>query len=301
MIGISTCHWSNSLLSGGKIVDDILNLGFQGVELEYRITKTLYQEMKPKLRREIQVLSIHNIFPKPDEPLIEKGSGDLFLLSSLENDERSRAIEYTTRTIEHANDLGATAVVLHLGRVDMSNPIKRIKELYRKGKIDHSEGIALIEELTQIRNSKRRKNLDAVFTSLEKLNLVAERNGVFLGIENRYYFHEIPNFEEVGIILRKFEGGKVRYWHDVGHASAQENMGICNQMDLLDAYSDYMVGIHLHDIKGLDDHLAPGQGEMDFKKLRPFIKPATIRIIEVHSGVERGAVKEGLKIVERDL
>ena len=301
MIGISTCHWYNSLLQGGEIVDDILDLGFQGVELEYRISNTLYQEMKPKLQKDIQVLSIHNFFPKPDEPLIEKGGGDLFLLSSPDKDERLRAIEYTTKTIEHANELGATAIVLHLGRVDISNPIERFRELYKKGKIDHSEGLAFLEELREIRYSRRQKNLVAVLSSLEKLNLVAERQGVFLGIENRYHFHEIPNFEEIEIILREFEGGRVRYWHDVGHASAQENMGICRQIELLNAYSEYMVGIHLHDIKGLDDHLAPGQGNMDFKELLPFMKPETIRIIEVHSRVEKDAVKEGLKIIERDL
>ncbi len=301
MIGISTCHWYDSLLQGGEILDDIVGLGFQGVELEYRITNTRYQEMKPKLQKDIPVFSIHNFFPKPDDPRIEKGGGDLFLLSSTDKEERLRAIKYTTRTIEHANELEAAAIVLHLGRVNISNPIERFRELHKKAKIDHPEGLAFLEELREIRESKRQKHLDAALSSLDKLNRVAERQGVLLGIENRYHFHEIPNFEEIGIILRYFEGGSVRYWHDVGHAGAQENMGIYRQIELLNAYSEYMVGIHLHDIKGLDDHIAPGQGNMDFKELRPFVRPETIRIIEVHSGVEQDAVKEGLKIIERDL
>jgi sugar phosphate isomerase/epimerase len=52
-----------------------------------------------------------------------------------------------------------------------------------------------------------------------------------------------------------------------------------------------MIGIHLHDIKGLDDHFAPGQGEMKFEKITPFLKPDIVRIIEVHSKVKRKELK----------
>ena len=281
-------------MRGDEIVADVLELGFRGVELEYRITESQYQEMKPLLKKAITVLSIHNFFPRPDDLRIDKGSGDLFLLSSTDRDERSRAVKYATKTIEHANDLEARAVILHLGRVDMPNPIERFRELFESGRIEDTEGLAFLEEQRSVRKSKHRKNLDAVLFSLEKLHREAEKQGVFLGIENRYYFHEIPNFEEIGIILREFEGGRVLYWHDVGHARVQENLGICRQNDLLETYSGQMVGTHLHDIKGLDDHLAPGQGEMDFEEIKPFLKPDMIRIIEVHPKVDRESLRRVL-------
>ncbi|MDY6971593.1 MAG: TIM barrel protein [Thermodesulfobacteriota bacterium] len=287
MLGISTCWWSNPSLSGDGIVADILELGFRGVELEYRITSSQYHEMKPLLKKDITVLSIHNFFPKPDDPRIKKGGGDLFLLSSTDRDERSKALEFTIRTIEHANDLEARAVVLHLGRVDMPNPIERFRELFESSKTKNAEGLEFIEEQRDLRKSNKRKNLDAVLFSLDRLNREAEKHGVFLGIENRYYFHEIPNFEEIGIILREFEGGRLRYWHDVGHARALENLGVCTQRDILETYSNGMIGTHLHDIKGLDDHFAPGQGEIDFEEIKPFIKPDMIKIIEVHPKVDR--------------
>ncbi len=293
MLGISTCWWQNKPLNGNEIVKDALELGFQGAELEYRLPNAKYQEMKPSLDGKLSVLSIHNYFPKPEDPLIKKGSGDLFLLSSDDRDERSMAVNYSIKSIEHANDLECSVVILHLGRVDMPGPIARFKELFNNGKIDSAEGLSFLEEQRSIRQSIHRKHLDFALFSLEKLNRSAEKNSVLLGIENRYHFHEIPDFEEIGFILKEFKGSNLRYWHDVGHAQVQENLGICRQKDLLDTYSNDMLGIHLHDTMGFDDHFAPGQGEIDFGEISPYIDKDVIKIMEIHPKVEREALLKG--------
>ena len=46
-------------------------------------------------------------------------------------------------------------------------------------------------------------NLESYITFFNK---EAEKKGVFLGVENRYYFNEIPDFEEIAIIMNEFEG-----------------------------------------------------------------------------------------------
>ena len=301
MLGISTCWWHNKSFQGDEIVSDILELGFERVELEYRITNSIYQQMKPQLNKSLKVLSIHNFFPMPEEHTDKKGSGDLFLLSSTDRDERSAAVKYSTRTIEHASELEARAVVLHLGHVDMPNPVESFRELHLSGEMDQSEGLAFISEQRRIRENAHRKNLDAVLFSLEKLNREAEQKGVSLGIENRYHFHEIPDFEEIGTILREFEGGSIRYWHDVGHAAVQENLGILRQKDLLDAYSEKMIGMHLHDVRGLDDHLSPGQGEIEYGEIRPFMKPGLIKVLEIHSKVEKKELLEGVRFIRKEI
>ena len=297
MLGISTCRWSDTSLGGEGIVREILELGLEGVELEYRITHATYQQMKPLLKEHLKVLSIHNFFPKPNDRAFKKGSGDLFLLSSPDKEERSTAVNFTIRSMEHAHDLEAQVVILHLGHVDMTNPIEKFRELYEGGKIEEDEGMAFLAVQRDLRRSKSLRSLDAVLFSLEKLNREAERLGICIGIENRYHFHEIPDLGEIGIILSEFEGGNVRYWHDVGHAAVQEKLGICRQKDLLEACSEKLIGMHFHDAKGLNDHLSPGFGETNYEEIGPFMKPGLINILEVHPKVEREALVEGIHFI----
>ena len=298
MLGISTCWWFNRVSGGEEIVDGILELGLKGVELEYRISSPGFRQMKPRLKKVLRVLTIHNFFPIPEGIPPDRGSGDLFLLSSSHNDERSRAVEFTIKTLEHAHELGAKAVILHLGRVDMPSPAQDFLRLYRRGKIGEKEGLDFVEEQKRIREASKKKNLDGMLSSLEKLNREAEKRGILLGIENRYHFHEIPDFEEIGVILEEFRGGNIRYWHDVGHAVAQQNMGLNTQRELLESYSEEMIGIHLHDVRGLEDHLAPGQGEVEYNEIKPFIKPSTIPVLEVHRKAKREELLEGIRLAE---
>jgi sugar phosphate isomerase/epimerase len=130
--------------------------------------------------------------------------------------------------------------------------------------------LAFIKGQRKIRQASRKKNLEAVLLSLEKLNREAEKRGIFLGIENRFHFQKIPDSQEIRLILEKFKGRRTRYWHDVGHAKVQENIGLNSQRDPLEAFSEEMIGIHLHEVIGFDDHLAPGQGEVEFNEIKPF-------------------------------
>jgi len=301
MLGISTCWWFNRISRGEEIVRDIVELGLKGVELEYRISSPVFRQMKPKLKKVLRVLTIHNFFPIPEGIPPDRGSGDLFLLSSTHNDERSKAVEFTIKTLEHAHELGAKAVILHLGRVDMPSPAQDFFRLFGSGKIGEKEGLDFVKEQKRIREASKKKNLDAVLLSLEKLNREAEKRGILLGIENRYHFHEIPDLEEIGPILERFKGGNIRYWHDVGHAMAQQNMGLSRQRDLLESYSQEMIGIHLHDVRGLEDHLAPGQGEVEYNEIKPFIKPSTIPVLEVHRKVSREELLEGIRFLKETL
>ena len=75
MLGISTSWWENRDVNGEVIIGEALDMGFDGIELEYRITGRLFDEMRTHLNRTIKVLSIHNYFPRPEEmPDIERSS-----------------------------------------------------------------------------------------------------------------------------------------------------------------------------------------------------------------------------------
>jgi sugar phosphate isomerase/epimerase len=126
-------------------------------------------------------------------------------------------------------------------------------------------------------------HLEQVFQSLEDLLPVAKKNNLVLGVENRYYFREIPSLEEIHQIFKRFSSSSLFYWHDVGHAQVSENLGFSLHADFLQSFSPRMAGIHLHDVKGIKDHLAPGDGDFNFAQLTPYLKNNPLMVLEAHS------------------
>ena len=298
MIGLSTVWTSRDACSGEELLGPILDLGFEGVELEYRITEQLYEEIRPRiLNNEVHVLSIHNYFPVP--PIIppERVSGDCFSLSSLDREERDNGVSYTFRTLEIAHDLEARAVVLHLGRVETDLPRNGLQQLYR-GERWNDEGPELLQREQEERSRLRNPHLDALFFSLERIVKRAEQLGVVVGIENRYYFQEMPDKEEIGIILDQFRGGPIGYWHDTGHAAVAETLGILRHEELLQSFAPLLVGVHLHDALGIDDHKPPGKGEIDFEMVKKYLPEGAIKIMEIHPSARGQEILDGLDFLK---
>jgi sugar phosphate isomerase/epimerase len=69
----------------------------------------------------------------------------------------------------------------------------------------------------------------------------------------------------------------------------------------LQAYTTQLIGVHLHDAVGLDDHMPPGSGEIDFAALKPFLKADTIKVIEVKPGIPASEVSEGIRFFREKL
>jgi sugar phosphate isomerase/epimerase len=300
MIGLSTA-WLTERdgIRGAEIVEEIIGLGFKAVELEYRVRESTFREMSPLIAREdLRVLSIHNFFPLPDGILLSQASGDRYLLSSPDRIERDRAMAHTIHTIESAANAGARAVVLHLGRVEMDAESDRLYELFRNHQLRSPEGRRFLERKLRERRAKRDPYLQSTLRSLDRLNKEAEKRGVLLGVENRYHYHQIPDFEEIGRILDAFSGGSVFYWHDMGHAHVQENMGLIRPGALLHSYGTRTLGLHIHDALGMDDHRAPGLGEIDFENLKKHLDGSQINILEVHQKSDRRQLLRGLHVVE---
>ena len=179
----------------------------------------------------------------------------------------------------------------------MDSKAEKLFLLYGRGKISSSQGKRVIHKLKEERENKKQKYLDAVLRSLSELNKAAQERGILLGVENRFYSHEIPDFEEIGIILEEFKEGAVGYWHDVGHAVVQANLGLLSHEELLENYSSRLIGIHLHGVKGYEDHLAPG-GEENYDLIKRYLKPDTIKVMEPHPKVSREELKESLAFLE---
>jgi sugar phosphate isomerase/epimerase len=301
-IAISTSWQSGGSVTAEGMLAALKNLEITGIELSYRISEGFYQEMKDPLKRfGLDVVSVHNYFPIPSVKSDSKGSGDLFLLSSPQQEERQNAIQFTAKTIEHAGNLGAAAVVLHCGVVEMNHEMHVLYQYYNSNRFDSKEAQVFIRNKLKERDSRKPKHMDSLLSSLDRLVPVAEKQGVLLGLENRYHYYELPGPDDFSLIFDTFEGAPIGYWHDTGHAHANETLGLIPKNSLLQTYGNRLIGIHLHDAVGLDDHLPPGTGEIDFQALKPYLKSDTIKVIELKPGIPAAEVLEGIRFVREKL
>lgn len=299
MLSVSTCWRSARVRNGAQLIDALVDAGAKAVELEYRISAEMFEQMKPRLAAGVvSITSIHNFFPVPERAGFEKGSGDLFSFAAEDEAERRVAVEHGLRSIEAAAELGAKAVVFHLSKVPMPNGMDELRQFYDEGAVESAAACEFRRDFMAVRRKRAPKAFAAVMSSLDNLVTAAEKCGVTIGVENRYHPNEIPDPKEIGEILAAFDGAPIGYWHDVGHAVVQERMGVCPQSDLLEAYGERMVGIHIHDVVGHDDHWAPGTGEVDFSQVTPHVPAGALRVVEAHSKVSRQELVSSLAFVK---
>jgi len=299
MFSFSTSWNSSRHKRGIDLINEIKALGFDTVELNFALTKDVVDEIASlKDRSSIKVSSLHNMCPLPDGIEPKDASPDYYSLASPDEKERAMAVRAAKNTIDYAERLEARAVVLHAGRVAIKDRMRFLASL--KGDARRFE--AFKKDMVEERKAKAPAHLKYAVDSLRKLAPYAAKKGIRLAVENRYYYREIPLFEELEEIFRNFESGELFYWHDVGHAEVFERLGLRYHKDLLEAFQKRLLGIHLHDIIGLmQDHQAPGFGTFDFRTIRPYIKKDTMMVIEAHAPATADQIRQGVKFLKKVL
>lgn len=285
MLGISTA-WNIDKKNGANLIKEIKSLGLETIELSYLITSVLLSEILLFVEQGlIKVISVHNVCP-----FLNNG---VFLFSDLDNNKRKESIRLAKNTIDLANKVSASCVVLHLGKVEIENPLPEFINLKKQNNENYEERKRIFVET---REKNKFKYFNAVLQSIDELVEYGIKKNILLGIENRLYPHEIPNFEEIEIILDKFKNTNVFYWHDTGHAEMNEKLGFLSHKKLLEKYGKNIIGFHLHDFSNFVDHLAPGQGDFIFSILKKYINSNTIKILEIQQSSSDKIIK-GIKIL----
>jgi sugar phosphate isomerase/epimerase len=220
------------------------------------------------------------------------------LFASADETERTWAVSRIKATIDLAVYVGAKAVVLHAGRVDVSRTLeKRLRDLY-SGDKNPSEYEQAKAQLVAARARKHPANLAAAHRSLEEVVPYAQAAGIKLGLETRYYYCELPNLEEMHTLLADFPE-TVYYWHDTGHAQHQENLGFTPHEEWLRAFGPRTLGVHFHDLRGLKDHLIPGMGEIDFGMVASYLPDGAITTCEFDYPFSREEVIAGVEFLRK--
>ncbi len=268
-LALSTNWCCGRLDSGEAIVDEALALGFDALELGYRTTDAHVRGFRARLG-EMPVGSVHAFCPVPiSAPCAHP---ELYALASFDEQARAIARAHVLRNVAFAADMGADALVLHAGRVACRTLLKRNRRKKRERR-----GRLLADVF--------RKELELVVPELE-------RKGVSLGLENLPYLEGFPNETEMADVA----GDWVRPWLDVGHAYVRSLNGWA-KADGSDLPTP--LGLHVSDSKGGDDHLAPGEGKIDFAALAPVATTARHVVVEPNPEVAADAIRRGLALLRR--
>lgn len=296
-LALST-NWCNRQLDDGqRIAEKALELGFDELELGFNTSVNQVPGFKRMLDR-IPVGSIHAFCPVPISA--PQGYPELYALASFDEDQRALARFHITKNIEFAAEMGADTVVLHAGRVSFATFFNRsftsgtLRELRAKAKDGvndktYQKQLARAQKTRIVRGVKL---LQPFMAELETLVPVLEKHQVTLALENLPYLEGFPNESELQTIVAHFENAPVRGWFDTGHHRVRESFRWLSTSPLPDGLFH---GMHLNDVVDFDDdHLAPGDGKVDFAALKDFAHSMRHVVFEPKSHVDEEHLKRGI-------
>lgn len=268
-------------------------LGFSTIELNHLVDASMFEGID---------LSQY-IFSSVHEPCpVDYSTDELkrrdWLVSSPNEENRKLGVQAIKGSIDLAHQLNVTIIVTHCGTIlTLSSFEKKLRCLFNTGVVDSEE----YQEVKQIFMESRAKligpHMDAVKKSLLELLDYASRFNLKIGLENRYHYYDIPSLDEMGELLNLGSPDQLGFIYDVGHAQTLDRMGFFPHEEWLRRYASRMIGVHLHDVIGINDHYAPGLGEVDFKMVASYLPENSYKVLEIQGGSSYQQIKAGLSFL----
>ncbi len=278
------------------MLEEIREMGFKSVELGHTLRFSLWPGVLKAVKEGvIQVQSLHNFCPVPIEVI--RPSPDCFEFTSPHPSERNAAVRATLQTLDCAAEVGASAVVLHLGSYRRRSRLteKMIHDWKSRSLYTKKSSSSRIQYLIQrkkespILQERLKECLDPI---LEK----ASKHHLRLGVEFRSHLEEYPHADEFDPFFRNYAGSPLGYWHDFGHAAKMDLLGVINHSQFLKDQSQRIIGAHLQDFSPpQNDHLALGDGSLPLDELHRLLPESSIKVLEFSPRVPREKIIENLQ------
>jgi sugar phosphate isomerase/epimerase len=282
----------------GGFMDRARELGYEAIEINHSMDA---QQVGAILGYGIlPVTGVHAPAPLERDPV--RGWNRGLNLASLDEEERTLAVQYTRRSVDCAQHAGAAAVIVHLGAAGVRpiNADRKLRGMYPRREMATEPWDATIVEAKRERIEIAPPYLEQARRSLEELVEYAEPRGVALGLECRLHYHEIPLPEEAAALLAPYPAGVAGYWHDVGHAEVLHRLGLVERGSWFDLLAGRLLGSHIHDVDGLRDHRAPGNGDVDFAWLAERLPRTAARTLEIDQREPDKAVRGAVARLRED-
>lgn len=301
----STCWNIKRHRAGDEMLNEIRELGFRRVELNYNVTEIMLATIEPMIERgEIGVSSVHNTFPYVADPVY---GTDSVLLGFADREKRKRAVDLLVRSAEYADRFGGEAVVVHPGEVPFPGDISGELEQLYGGQGKNSE--AYRRKWAELLERREAYSAGYVKTIIESLDEVCNRAAskglnVRFGIETRSKPQQIPTLAEAKTIISALQGAPVGIWYDTGHAIMMDRLGLYDSIGEMEGLMDDIVGVHIHETIGLSDHWCPyvNSGNPDFyDAYLPMIERAQVKVYELKAACRPEEIHESHRLLTAKL
>lgn len=274
--------------------------GFAAFELNYVVHPIVISALR-RLSDELGfvITSLHNICSELREPLEpDDAYGDN--IASLDEEARQQSASHLRTTAEAARALGAGAVVVHAGYVPSAKEdmdYRDMRRAFARGEVDKETISGYMRQKVAERHALGRPHVAQLIKSLREV--CPDFPEIRFGLECRYHYYSLPDIDEMEEVLGALAMDNVGYWHDCGHAQVQENMGIVPHREWLNRYGERLIGVHLHGMRdAVHDHFAPAPGNMPLEMVRAFLRPDTIRVLELGKFNDLESIIAGRDYVE---
>jgi sugar phosphate isomerase/epimerase len=197
-------------------------------------------------------------------------------------------IEDIFLTAEWAMKLGASNIVLHIGKIE-DPKLRELFLLYRSLAVEQggTDGLGDLRNEIVKRRATQGGRIDMVIPVLERL--CRRYRKINFCFETRLHYYELPTPDEADCIFKKVSLPNLGYWHDIGHTWTLSRLGFVPMQEWQRRFGDRCRGVHIHDSgEDLTDHMPPGLGSMDMGEIIRQFENVTVYTLETnHRHTER--------------